>query len=906
MTADGAERPRFGQLTYTSFDRPGTASGGWQVKDITGDLDRDEEELLRAGIVTRFEAIPPVPRFPSVEELRERPRRLMYAPGPAGAGLYWHTVPAGADASGRPGNVFAHCMIDRFPRGSSMVRPIERWGSPGWLTPYGADEVAASDLGSGEPAPSGLTTRDAVLDFLLEPSTWRIGIFSVLLDAVGRALAGGPPVVLGCQDTDRAAHWIAAVSHFMSPGTCRRFGWSTFDRLHAVDDAVAGGAHLIAVPLDDLPGDAAGCVVFRELDSPDLGELDGEPHCVENGDLVPVGPWSLLAQTVLVDADVARGALVRQDEIAREVGDEGLSPMWPLAMAVVADTELHDALDEATTVLFEQSPAAVLGTDLASLVVDVVDPGLGDTAEDAARALGRWVTDDTLAAPVRELATRIFAHRAFDDLPWLSQADPSRRELFEYCVRTPDLVATAERLLLEFRARAHSGVRHTSVVAETLRVLDAILRADLVGARGAELVFEILELGVVPVLCDPGAGPGVVAEVGAVGETTCVDYLQQATVTHPDFFARPIGRRLDRSVFGWLANSMKDLPTFGELAQDRSVVALPVCVVVAEGVFALTVEGNQVRSELATIAVWRALSEMDEGSVPVEGLDEVVEVLDWTAAQWRRLVEAYPRVVAPRYLMNSVVGEPWSADVDAVTRHVAGCGDRPGLWRHDPAVDELAVSWAAIRCQERWTDVTGYTFERAWQTHGIAVLDDYRRCWGPRIAEDLLARIAVLTVGALARSARHVSTLADFPPDHADALADAVTAESGYVVNALAELVDSGAVEPDWLVANAVLSSPQSASVPVAIQTPRLLKRFVVGSGSELRGLLDAVVSSLFPMSRFGSPSRVKMALRSEFLAAGHRDADRMSEAYAAFVEWWFDQRLADAERENSRPRGSI
>lgn len=906
MTAEDADRPRFGQLTYTSFDRPGTASGGWQVKDISGDLDRDEEELLRTGIVTRFEAIPPVPRFPSVDELRVRPRRLMYAKGPGRAGLYWHTVPSGADASGRPGNVFAHSMIDRSLRGSSMIRPIERWGSPGWLTPYGADEVAGADLGSDEPALSGLMSRDAVLDFLLEPSTWRIGIFSVLLDAVGRALAGGPPVVLGCQDTDRAAHWIAAVSHFMSPGTCRRFGWSTFDRLHAVDDAVAGGAHLIAVPLDDLPGDTPGCTVFGELESPDLGELDGDPHCVENGDLVPVGPWSLLAQTVLVDADVARRALARQDEIAAAVGDNDLTPMWPLAMAVVADGELHDALDEATTVLLEQSPAGVLGTDLSSLIVDVVDPGLGDTAEDAARALGRWVTDDTLAAPVRELAARIFAHRAFDDRAWLSQADPSRRALFGHCVRTPDLVSDAERLLLDLRARAHSGFRHTSAVVEALRVLDAILRADLVGARGAELVFEILELGVVPVLCDPAAGPAVVTEVGSVGETTCVDYLQPAVVTHPDFFSRSIGRRLDPSVFRWLAGSLKEQPTFDDLARDRSAVALPVCVLVAEGVFALTAEGNRVRSELATIATWRAFSETDEGSASVEGVDHVVAALDWTAAQWRRMVEIYPKVVAPRYLMNLVVGERWSEDIDVLARHVIGCGDQPGLWRRDPAVDDLAGSWAAIRRRESWRDVTGYVFDRAWQTHGASVIDDYRRCWEPRLADDLLARIAVLTVGGLARSSRHASTLADFPPDHADALADAVAAESKYVVNALAELVDSGAVEPDWLVANAVLSSPQSSSVPVAIESPTLLKRFVIGSGSATRGLLDGVVSALFPMQRFGSPSRVKAALRSELLACGHRDADRLCDAYAAFVVWWFDQRLADAEREASRPRGSI
>jgi hypothetical protein len=210
VSAHDAERPRFGQLTYTSFDRPGTAAaGGWQVKDITGDLDVDEKERLRAGIVTRFDAVPPIPRFPNAEQLRNRPRRLMYAPWAGRTGMYWHTVPAGADASGRPGNVFAHCLIDRVGGEATDGRPIERWGSSGWLVPYGADEVAAATLGATEPEPSDLVSRDAILDFLLDPDTWRVGVFSVLLDAVARALEGGPPVVLGCRDPHRAALWIA-------------------------------------------------------------------------------------------------------------------------------------------------------------------------------------------------------------------------------------------------------------------------------------------------------------------------------------------------------------------------------------------------------------------------------------------------------------------------------------------------------------------------------------------------------------------------------------------------------------------------------------------------------------------------------------------------------------------------
>lgn len=232
--------------------------------------------------------------------------------------------------------------------------------------------------------------------------------------------------------------------------------------------------------------------------------------------------------------------------------------------------------------LLEQSPDTVAGTDFAALIVSVVDYQLGETTDDAAHTLGRWGMDDTLAPAVRELAGRVFAHRAFDDREWIARADSARRAHFEYCDRTPELVADAEQLLGGLRAHAHTIRGHASAAIEALRILDAILRADLVGARGADLAFEILELGVVPVLCDSSVGPAVAAEVGRLGETTCVDYLQPAVVTHPDFLARSLGQRLDKSVFDWLASSMKQQPTFDEFAADRSAVTSPVCVLVAE------------------------------------------------------------------------------------------------------------------------------------------------------------------------------------------------------------------------------------------------------------------------------------------------------------------------------------
>lgn len=198
---------RFGQLTYTSFDAPerGRAGGGWQVKDVSDGVSAAEQEFMRAGVATRFDSVQALPQFPTPADIAARPRRLVYAPTETG-GCYWHTAPAGADASGRPGNVFAHVVVDRTP--DDAVRPIERWGSPDWLAPYGADAVAAAELPHSAPAPGGNIDRAAVLEFLLDPGTWRVGVLGVLLDAVDQAMHGGPGVVLGCADSENAARWI--------------------------------------------------------------------------------------------------------------------------------------------------------------------------------------------------------------------------------------------------------------------------------------------------------------------------------------------------------------------------------------------------------------------------------------------------------------------------------------------------------------------------------------------------------------------------------------------------------------------------------------------------------------------------------------------------------------------------
>ena len=72
------------------------------------------------------------------------------------------------------------------------------------------------------PGPAAAVTKDSVVAFALDTSTWRLATLFGLLDAVVAALDGGAPVVLGVESVDAAAQWIGLVSYLMSPGTAAR------------------------------------------------------------------------------------------------------------------------------------------------------------------------------------------------------------------------------------------------------------------------------------------------------------------------------------------------------------------------------------------------------------------------------------------------------------------------------------------------------------------------------------------------------------------------------------------------------------------------------------------------------------------------------------------------------------
>ena len=137
---------------------------------LPADLTPDELKELEAAITTQLATTRPVPRFPTPEEQDALPRRLLYAPAACGGAGYWHSTPAGLDATGRPGNVFVHVVLDRRPEvPEPAFRPSDLWRSRGWLTPFGHSQVLAAVPAGPPPWPDGVLDRARVLDFLFEP-----------------------------------------------------------------------------------------------------------------------------------------------------------------------------------------------------------------------------------------------------------------------------------------------------------------------------------------------------------------------------------------------------------------------------------------------------------------------------------------------------------------------------------------------------------------------------------------------------------------------------------------------------------------------------------------------------------------------------------------------------------------
>lgn len=745
---------RYGQLSYTSFDNS-DHTGGWQVKETSADLSAEEVAALTSGVRTVFRPAEPMPAYPTPEQLARGPRRLAYGRLDGRRAGYWHTVPAGSDSTGRPGNVFAHAMIDRSAADRSE-RPIQWWRSADWLCPYGPTAVAAAGLPAVPPTPGTAVSKASVIDFALDPDTWRLATLFVLLDAVAAALAGGPPVVLGVESAESAAQWIGLVSFLMSTGTAATFNFSTFDRADQLGLARQSRQHLTAVPLgdvDELPDDV---VAIGETTTLYLGELDREPHRTADGQTITVTPWSAMAQVVLLDAGSAARVLDDIDHYAGQVADNGLHPAWPMAMSVAHREEFADALTEARSVIATHSPWAAADSVVTRTVAEVMRNTLGTSTEDAWRAV-RTTPD----GPAADVAAVTYLRRALADADWLDQpgAIPVSEGRFERHAVPSELRGAIGPALVAARTVGPERV---------LRVADLLLRAGVRDDR----VLAALDNDVAPNAADdapvwigrPATRYGVVTRLALAAAL-----LRRTVDTDAE---------LSPEVIDWLADGVRT-PALHELSRadpwDRTW----------------------------TRAALRGLRA--DRNPAADTADR------WVALWWLR-VSGSPRfaevaaasVWSPEELLAAAGDSPLPGA--ATVRTLAATPDSPGVDHLARTVlstncDDVAVACAAVRVFD----------PRTWVEHGYA--ESHQAAYTP-LWERALAGLApaevhrdfavrLVTFASVAAAAGR-----PYPPA-CNALA-ANVAVAGEVFRQLVALVDAYVVNPVSVLAVAALRWAES------------------------------------------------------------------------------------------------
>lgn len=478
MSPIDTSQSRFAQLVYTSFDDSDGSGGGWRVKAETGDLNDQERRDLTARIVIRFDVGESLPAYPNDEMIANRPARLMYGAISRDRAGYWHTVDAGKDATGRPGNVLAHVVLDRRIGDPSTLRPIELWGSPQWLRAYGPSEVTAAVLMTPDhPQPTGAVSAASVVRFLAGLSVDQQIVFRVLLDAVHAAMSGGRKVILSTRDVAAGPWWIAAISYLMSPGTARRLTWSTYDDPELAASDVRSGVHLIVVASDRTheipPGD---WLLIDDRDKPSLGTL-GAAHGTRGGDVMVTG-WSILAEAALYNESLANGLIAGLDGIAREVGDRDLSPTWPLAMAVRKERVLGDFHPEADRIIADEAPDHY--EEVASIAA-LVDGAVSATAPaNVGGALDRLDAAQRRGVGVLGAARR-FLSLALADRDWMYSTGPIDTVAPVRLVDFDPFVTAADGLLDDVDDELDGD--QVAAMRKALRVADLVDRVVVPGSE---------------------------------------------------------------------------------------------------------------------------------------------------------------------------------------------------------------------------------------------------------------------------------------------------------------------------------------------------------------------------------------------------------------------------------------
>lgn len=823
-TVGAQTSPRLVQLIYTSFD-DGSSAGGWRVKAETGEVTHAERQELISRIVTRFDVGDPLPKYPTAEQISTRPARLAYAPLSEDSAGYWHTVDAGVDGTGRAGNVFAHVLLDRDIGAPSALRPIQLWGSPKWLRPFGAPEVAAATLNAGEPPGPAADGFASVVAFLTSTTVDRQSVFRVLLDAVFAAMHGGPGVMLMTRDLDTGPRWIAAVSAFMSPGAARRFSWVTHDDASLAVSDLRGGTHLVVVA-DSAIGRAPGeqWAVVDEQEQPHIGAVGSTQHQTANGP-VTVTAWSLLAEGVLEDEITATRILTRQDAVADEVGDRGLSPLWPLAVAVREDSGLRDYHAMADRVIADEQPAQL---PITGQVVEIVANAVAATAPATApEALDRLIRAKRRGIGVAVAARRL-ADTALSDQHWLARG-PLADVPAVFAVDAGSISPSIDHAVRDVRA-AHPDPTSVPALHGIMRVAELVSRLSIADEALEQAMAEVRT----------ALAEGVAGLAGPPSPELCAD--QAIGVAMRECVIRPYVAELDAAAlyrvdaftWAWLFADPQPAPVIpaNPHGYDRMLLAHYILTALDRPGAVVPADRERLTGDAAFLALDAELDDADCRRF----IDKLARVGDMPPADLGQMFSQWPNRISPGCASIALYAKAVPADLVAILADRRLADDATGQDRD--AI--MAARLRMLRHARPWTEA---------QT--AAALADARVALTERLKLDQLHDIVndlveVLGVAFVVAQIRGESW-ADAQGPAARALTIRLAHQTSAVIDLLVDLTKARIIDVGWFVGHDLMRSVENAPNPPRLITDR-------GNGA---GLAAGVLTRLFEGGDYTGPTDV-------------------------------------------------
>lgn len=451
------------QLVYTSADFKDGTPGGWGVKFAVPPEARAMGEAVLTGVDIRTFMSEDLGNFPTAEILSRRSRQLTSRSVADGTVLL-HMVSAGADATGRPGNVYLHGALARD--GEPERLGIEYWRSPDWLVPFGPKAVSTARL-PNTLRPGSAISREATANFLARPGS--LSVLAVLLECLCSPDRSDAPAVLVVDSDDEAAQWIAALSYIRDARNDADLTWTTWTRVESLTTLHSLGVRLLAVSRTEY--DAAR--VWAQ-ETPEARLIDGAGSYI----LTDSGVWCDASGIESVRAEWASDLMVALGPPVAEFGSDVLvdllgdvaemcaessadheDPLWAIAAAELADPDLEilDRRELTLAVLVfgpkETRPAAVTAA---------IDSWW---LEDAASARGELGESDVSEI----LLTRRLVLLLAGELTWDSAIDGQ----FELSAFSRDAISTevgnAEKRL---EALLEISTRHDEAAA-ILRALEA-------------------------------------------------------------------------------------------------------------------------------------------------------------------------------------------------------------------------------------------------------------------------------------------------------------------------------------------------------------------------------------------------------------------------------------------------